>query len=63
MMESPDIKDLVSVFENTKVISADVSAGINPTFKDAQEKHNAAKLGYGVVIERYTGLRGKVLHK
>ncbi len=59
MMESPDIKDLVSVFENTKVISADVSAGINPTFKDAQEKHNAAKLGYGVVIERYTGLRGK----
>ncbi|HDN81526.1 MAG TPA: aminopeptidase [Methanomicrobia archaeon] len=57
--DSPKLKDLVSVFENSKVLSADVSAGLNPTFKDAQEKHNAAKLGYGVVIERYTGSRGK----
>jgi len=59
IMDSPQVKDLVSVFENSKVLSADVGAGLNPTFKDAQEKHNAAKLGYGVVIERYTGSGGK----
>ena len=59
IMDSPQVKDLVSVFENSKVLSADVGAGLNPTFKDAQEKHNAAKLGYGVIIERYTGSGGK----
>jgi len=59
--DSPKLKYLVSVFENSKVLSADVGAGLNPTFKDAQEKHNAAKLGYGVVIERYTGSGGKYL--
>lgn len=59
IMDSPQLRDLVSVFENSKVLSADVAAALNPTFKDAQEKHNAAKLGYGVVVERYTGSGGK----
>jgi aspartyl aminopeptidase len=59
LMDSPQIKDLVSVFEKTKVLSADVAAAINPTFKKVHEKHNAARLGYGIAIERYTGAGGK----
>ncbi|MEA1993172.1 MAG: aminopeptidase [Euryarchaeota archaeon] len=52
-------KDLVSVFENSKVLSADVGAALNPTFKKVHEKHNAARIGGGIAIERYTGAGGK----
>ena len=58
-MDSPRPQDLVSVFERSKVLSADVSAAINPTFKKVHEKHNAARLGYGISIQRYTGAGGK----
>ncbi len=44
----------------SKALSADVSAALNPNFKDVHEETNAAKLGYGVVVQKYTGARGKV---
>ena len=40
-------------------ISADVTAGFNPTYKEVHDEKNAAKLGYGVAVERYTGRGGK----
>ncbi len=43
----------------TKALSADVSAAINPIFKDVHDISNAAKAGYGVVISKYTGHGGK----
>lgn len=44
---------------NSKCLSADVNAGMDPTFKDVMEARNAAKLNYGAVITKYTGARGK----
>ncbi|SHH20942.1 aminopeptidase [Thermosipho atlanticus] len=45
--------------ENSLVISADVAALVNPTFKDVHDKYNAAKTGEGVALVKYTGARGK----
>ncbi len=44
---------------NSKAISADVDAAINPLFEEVHDVKNAAKLGYGVVISRFTGVKGK----
>ena len=43
----------------TKAISADVTAGLDPDFQDVHEKSNAARLGYGPSVTKYTGSRGK----
>lgn len=44
---------------NTKVLSADVSAGYDPNFSDVYEKRNSAYMGHGLVLSKYTGVRGK----
>ncbi len=47
------------LFSKSNVISADVCPGVDPMFKDVHDVQNAAKLGYGVGLVRYTGSRGK----
>ena len=44
---------------NSRMLSSDVSAGFDPAFADAFEKKNAAYLGRGIVINKFTGARGK----
>lgn len=44
---------------NTKVLSADVTAGYDPSYADAYEKRNSAYMGNGLVLSKYTGSRGK----
>lgn len=44
---------------NSRVLSADVAAALNPNFPEVMEKRNAAMLGKGVVLVKYTGARGK----
>lgn len=44
---------------NSKCLSADVNAALDPTFKDVMEAKNACRLNYGAVITKYTGARGK----
>ena len=46
-------------FYNSKVLSADVTAGYDPTFAAAYEKNNSCIVGSGVVLSKYTGSRGK----
>jgi len=46
---------------NSLVLSADVNVALNPTFKEAHELNNAAKVGYGIVLTKYTGSYGKAL--
>lgn len=41
--------------ERSHAISADVTCGINPDFSDVHESMNAAKLGYGVSMEKAGG--------
>jgi len=48
-----------SVFENSKAISADVDSLLDPNYKEVHDPKNAARLGYGVILTRTTGGRGK----
>ena len=43
----------------SKCLSSDVNAGINPNFKDVHEPQNAALIGRGIVITKFTGAGGK----
>ena len=45
--------------ENTKMLSSDVSAGVDPLYAYVNDMKNAAYLGKGVVFNKYTGSRGK----
>ncbi len=40
-------------------ISADVNGALDPDYPEVHEKTNAAKLGYGVCVTKFTGSRGK----
>ena len=44
---------------HSRALSADVNAGLDPNYGDVYEKTNAARLGGGVVLTKYTGSRGK----
>lgn len=44
---------------NSRVLSADVTVAVDPNHKDVTEELNTAKLGYGVAMAKYTGVRGK----
>ena len=46
-------------FYNSKVLSADVTAGYDPNFASVYDKNNSCHIGRGVVIAKYTGSRGK----
>ena len=50
---------LRETMENTKMLSSDVSAGVDPLFLGVNDPKNAAYLGRGVVFNKYTGSRGK----
>ncbi|MBO8127850.1 MAG: aminopeptidase [Peptococcaceae bacterium] len=45
---------------NSRALSADVNAAFDPTYKDVMDKNNAARLGCGVVLTKYTGSKGKL---
>lgn len=47
------------VLANSRALSADVNAALNPNFSNVMEKDNACRLGYGVAITKYTGSGGK----
>ena len=53
----PNLLD--KVFCNSKMLSADVDAGLDPIYASVSEKNNASYLGYGIGLNKYTGARGK----
>ena len=44
---------------NSKMLSSDVSAGVDPLFLSVNELKNSAYLNKGIVFNKYTGSRGK----
>jgi aspartyl aminopeptidase len=56
--EGTDLK-LRRALANSKMLSADVTAAMDPIYSSVLEKKNAAYLGKGVVLTKYTGVRGK----
>lgn len=50
---------LEKVLSSSKMLSADVTSASDPTYASVDEKHNAAYLGKGIVLAKYTGSHGK----
>ena len=46
-------------FENSKMLSSDVSAGYDPLYGYVSDLTNNALFAHGIVINKYTGARGK----
>jgi len=44
---------------NSKALSSDVTAAINPVFSSVHDLDNAARLSYGIAFAKYTGSGGK----
>jgi aspartyl aminopeptidase len=57
--EKPSYENIRTVMRNSDLLSSDVSCGIDPDFQDVHEQQNGAKMGFGVVITKYTGSAGK----
>ncbi|RTZ94020.1 MAG: aminopeptidase, partial [Deltaproteobacteria bacterium] len=55
----PTSEALRQALFNAKALSADVNGAINPNYQDVHEKQNAARLGYGVCVTKFTGSGGK----
>ncbi len=54
-----EINSVNMIFANSKMLSADVDAGVNPLYDDVQDKGNCAYIGFGMSISKYTGSGGK----
>jgi aspartyl aminopeptidase len=50
---------LRSCFSNSSMLSADVSAAFDPSYAGVFDKKNSSYLGKGLVLNKYTGSRGK----
>jgi aspartyl aminopeptidase len=54
-----DMLSLKRALANSSMLSSDVAAGVDPTYPKVTEIQNAAVMGQGVVMVKYTGSRGK----
>ncbi|MGI6393267.1 MAG: aminopeptidase [bacterium] len=54
-----DYNRLINSLADSKFLSADVNAGIDPEWAGTMEKMNAAKIGFGVCLTKFTGSGGK----
>ncbi len=50
---------LRKVLLNASMLSGDVNAAIEPDYQEVHEKNNAARIGHGVCITKFTGSAGK----
>ncbi|MFY9397869.1 MAG: aminopeptidase [Desulfomonilia bacterium] len=48
------------VLYRSKAISGDANGALDPDYPEVHEKLNAARIGYGVCVTKFTGSRGKV---
>ncbi len=54
-----DYQTLIQSLANSRFMSSDVNAGIDPEWREVNESMNAAKIGSGVCLTKFTGTRGK----
>jgi aspartyl aminopeptidase len=45
--------------KNSEALSADVTSAFDPNYPEVNDKYNSAYLGKGIVITKYSGIRGK----
>ncbi len=53
----PNLLD--KVFCNSRMLSADVDAGVDPLYAEVNDMTNAGFVGHGLVLNKYTGSGGK----
>lgn len=53
------LNHVYKIFAKSQAISADVTAGLDPDYKDAFDVRNTCRLGFGLAIDKYTGHGGK----
>lgn len=51
--------DYITTLQNSKCLSADVTAAYDPNWADAFEPNNSTYAGKGIALCKYTGARGK----
>ena len=51
--------DRLEVYYNSKMLSADVSAGVDPVYEEVSDVQNGNMIGCGIAVEKYTGSGGK----
>lgn len=59
LLGADDILSLRKTLQNSRMLSSDVSAAIDPLYTQVSDKNNAARFNHGIVFEKYTGARGK----
>jgi len=57
--KEPLYHEIHKIMMNSRALSADVSSALDPDFQDVHEKRNAARLGYGICLTKFTGSGGK----
>ena len=57
--KEPLYHEIQKILMNSRAISADVNGALDPDFQDVHEKRNAARLGYGICLVKFTGSGGK----
>jgi len=50
---------VLDILSKSKALSADVNGALDPDYQEVHEKLNAARLGYGVCVTKFTGHGGK----
>jgi aspartyl aminopeptidase len=54
-----ELSEVFRLYAKSYAISADVTAAVDPDYKDVHDLRNAARLGFGLVLEKYDGSGGK----
>ncbi len=57
--DNPNEFLLKEVLFKSKAISADVNGALDPVYQEVHEKQNAAFIGYGICVTKFTGSGGK----
>ena len=57
--KEPLYHEIQKILMNSRAISADGNGALDPDFQDVHEKRNAARLGYGICLVKFTGSGGK----
>jgi len=55
----PSYDNVTRTMIQTKALSADVDAAVDPNYPEVHEKYNNPRMGYGVCLTRHTGHGGK----
>jgi aspartyl aminopeptidase len=55
----PEAHRVRKALMNARALSADVNGALDPDYQDVHEKRNAARMGYGVCLTKFTGSGGK----